>query len=117
MNAIRPEAAPNGAIGRPLAATEGLVDVDIHPRPRSIADYDPWLSAAMRERLRAYGIRPRHGFVKGTPYFKSQPLASRRDAWTPEGGAPGTDPGFVAAQHLDFHGVDLGVLNPLQPSG
>jgi hypothetical protein len=41
MNVHRPHPAP----GRPLAATQGLVDVDIHPRPRSLHDYDPWLSA------------------------------------------------------------------------
>ncbi len=113
MNVIRTQPAP----GKPLAATQGLVDVDIHPRVRSLQDFDPYLSAEMRHRLHTYGLRPRHGFVKGTPYFKSQPLASRRDAWTPEGGTPASDPAFTASQHLDFHGVDVGVLNPLQPSG
>lgn len=113
MNILRTLPAP----GRPLAATQGLVDVDIHPRARSIHDFDPYLSAEMRHRLHTYGTRARQGFVKGPPYFKSQPLASRRDAWTPEGGAPASDPAFTARQHLDFHGVDVGVLNPLQPSG
>ena len=111
MNVIRPQAAP----GRPLAATQGLIDVDIHPRATSLHDFDPWLPAAMRERLHTYGMRSRHGFAKGPPYFKSQPLASRTDAWTPEGGTPASDPAFVATQHLDFHGVDIGLLNPLQP--
>lgn len=113
MNVIRPQPAP----GKPLTATQGLVDVDIHPRARSLHDFDPYLSAEMRHRLHTYGLRARHGFVKGPPYFKSQPLASRRDAWTPEGGTPASDPAFTASQHLDFHGVDVGVLNPLQPSG
>ncbi|MDB5414262.1 MAG: TIM-barrel fold metal-dependent hydrolase [Rubritepida sp.] len=113
MNVIRPHAAP----GRPLAATQGLIDVDIHPRPRSRQDFDPWLSAAMRERMHTYGIRPRHGFAKGTPYFKSQPLACRQDTWPAEGTQPATVPALVASQHLDFHGIDIGVLNPLQPTG
>lgn len=113
MNVIRPQAAP----GRPLAATQGLIDVDIHPRPTSLHDYDPWLSQEMRDRLHTYGMRPRHGFSKGPPYFKAMPLACRKDAWTPEGGVPASDPAFMARQHLDFHGVDVGVLNPLQPSG
>ncbi|WP_421991193.1 amidohydrolase family protein [Roseococcus sp.] len=112
MNVIRPQAAP----GRPLAATQGLIDVDIHPRARSMEDYFPWLSAAMRERVLTYGIRPRHGFSKGTPYFKSQPLACRQDAWPAQGGTPASDPALVASQHLDFHGIDVGVLNPLQPT-
>lgn len=111
MNVIRPQTAP----GRPLAATQGLIDVDIHPRPRSIQDYEPWLSAEMRQRLNTFGIRPRHGFVKGTPYFKSQPLACRRDAW-PETGTPASDLAFMQNQMLDFHGIDVGVLNPLQPT-
>ena len=112
MNVIRPQAAP----GRPLAATLGLVDVDIHPRPRSPNDYDEWLTAEARERWHTYGIRPRHGFAKGTPYFKSQPLACRVDAWPKEGSQPASIPSMVASQHLDFHGVDFGVLNPLQPT-
>jgi predicted TIM-barrel fold metal-dependent hydrolase len=112
MNVARPIVAP----GKPAAATLGLLDCDIHPRPRSVEEYRPWLSAAAWERLQTYGLRPRHGFAKGYPFPKAAPLASRRDAWPP-GGPPASDLDFVRFQHLDHYGVDVGILNPLQPSG
>src|SRR5579883_1850571 len=52
--------------------------------------------------------------LKGPAYPKAQPQASRRDAWPPGGGGPGSDLGFMAAQHLDPNNVALGILNPLQ---
>src|SRR5579883_569757 len=51
--------------------------------------------------------------LKGPAYPKAQPQASRRDAWPPGGGGPGSDLGFMAAQHLDPNNVALGILNPL----
>ena len=105
------------ANAKPASATLGLCDVDIHPRAQSRHAFDPWLSAEMRHRMHSYGLRPRHGYVRGTPFPKSQPLASRRDAWTPQGGSPASDLAFFRAQHLDHDGVDVGLLNPLQPSG
>ena len=105
------------ANAKPAAATLGLCDVDIHPRAPSRDAFDPWLSAEMRHRMHSYGLRPRHGYVRGTPFPKSQPLASRRDAWTPQGGSPASDLAFFREQHLDHYGIDVGLLNPLQPSG
>lgn len=112
MNVVRPIAAP----GRPAVATLGLFDCDIHPRPLSLEEYRPWLSTEMWHRVQTYGIRARHGFAKGYPFPKAAPFASRRDAWPP-GKLPGTDLDFMRQQHLDYHGIDIGVLNPLQPSG
>ncbi len=111
MVPARPTAAD--APARPAAATLGLIDVDIHPRLPRLSDLDRWLSAEMRHRLHTYGTRPRHGYIRGTPYPKAQPLACRRDAWPPGGGAPASDVEFVITQHLDHFGVDAGVLNPL----
>ncbi|MCS6890823.1 MAG: amidohydrolase family protein [Rhodovarius sp.] len=111
MNAPTPRARL--APGRPAAATLGLIDVDIHPRLASWSDLHPWLSAEHRMRLAVYGTRPRHGYVKGPPYHKAQPLACRRDAWPPGGGTPASDPDFLRAQHLDHFGIDIGILNPL----
>ncbi|WP_431270556.1 amidohydrolase family protein [Dankookia sp. P2] len=44
-------------------------------------------------------------------------MASRRDAWPPNGGTPASDLDFLRFQLLDNYGTDIGVLNPLQPSG
>jgi predicted TIM-barrel fold metal-dependent hydrolase len=50
---------------------------------------------------------------KGPAYPKSQPDASRRDAYPPEGGRQGSSPSFMAEQLLDANNVVLGILNPL----
>ncbi len=100
----------------PLASTDGVIDCDIHPALRSHEDLKPYLSSHWWNYLRTYGMRSRHGFVKGTPYPKIAPQAMRRDAW-PETGSPGSDLKLMQAQHLDFHNIEFGVLNPLTPSG
>ncbi|HWL06544.1 MAG TPA: amidohydrolase family protein [Xanthobacteraceae bacterium] len=96
----------------------GLVDVDIHPRPRSVEELKPFLTQQWWDYLQTYGFRRRHGFWKGHPYPKSQPSdGMRRDAYPPEGGPPGSSLSFMQAQHLDPYGVDYGILNPLSPTG
>ncbi len=112
MNVIQPLGNP----GKPAAATLGLVDVDIHPRLDSIAELKPWLSERWMQHAEMFGVRPKHGFIGDPPFPKAQPMASRRDAWPP-GGKPGTSLEFMRHQLLDNYGIDVGVLNPLQPSG
>jgi predicted TIM-barrel fold metal-dependent hydrolase len=94
----------------------GIVDCDIHPRS-SLEDLRPFLSNRWWDYLQTYGRRSRHGYVAGYPYPKMTPIAARRDAWPPGGGAPGSDLGFMREQHLDHYGIDYGIMNPLQPSG
>jgi predicted TIM-barrel fold metal-dependent hydrolase len=67
--------------------------------------------------LQTYGARTRQGFLKGFPYPKSQPLASRRDSWPPGGGLPASDLEFMRAQYLDQFAIDLAIMNPLSPTG
>ena len=119
MNVIQAPPRADARPGKPAAATLGLVDVDIHPRAAcGLADLKPWLSERWRRYAEEYGGRARHGFTGGQPPFpKAQPLACRRDAWPPGGGPPASDLDFLRQQHLDAHGIDIGVLNPLQPSG
>ena len=61
-------------------ARVGIFDCDIHPKS-SLEDLRPYLSNRWWDYLQTYGQRQRHGYVKGFPYPKSQPLASRRDSW------------------------------------
>ena len=111
MNHVQPIAVP----GKPAAATQGLIDVDIHPRAHGLEEFRPFLSQRWWDHLQAWGLRARHGFTEGQPPFpKAQPLASRRDAWPPGGGSPASDLGFLRHQLLDEYGIDVGVLNPLQ---
>jgi len=94
----------------------GLVDCDIHPKI-TVDQLRPFLSNHWWGYLQTYGLRPRHGFVKGYPFPKMTPQAARRDAWPPTGGLPASDLDFMRAQHLDHYGIDHGIMNPLSPTG
>ena len=97
-------------------ARVSIFDCDIHPKS-SLEDLRPYLSNRWWDYLQTYGQRQRHGYVKGFPYPKSQPLASRRDSWPPGGGLPASDLDFMRQQHLDFYGIEWGIMNPLSPTG
>jgi predicted TIM-barrel fold metal-dependent hydrolase len=101
---------------RSAKARVGIIDCDIHPK-NSLEDLRPYLSNRAWATLQTYGQRQRHGYVKGYPYPKSQPLACRRDAWPPGGGLPASDLDFMREQLLDLYGIEHGVMNPLSPSG
>jgi uncharacterized protein len=96
------------------ASRLAIADCDIHPRLNGMQTLHPWLSQRWRDHLAAFGATYRQPWQKGPAYPKAAPQASRRDAWPPAGGPPGSDLGFMAAQHLDPNNVALGILNPLQ---
>jgi hypothetical protein len=93
-----------------------IVDVDIHPKS-GIEDLKPYLSNRWWAHIQTYGARTRQGFLKGFPYPKSQPIASRRDSWPPGGGLPASDLNFMKQQYLDAHPIEYAVMNPLSPTG
>ncbi len=97
----------------PSASRLAIADCDIHPQQRTPRDLDPWLSTRWREHLQQFSAGRRIGMEKGPAYPKSQPDASRRDAYPPEGGRQGSSPSFLATQHLEPNNVMLGILNPL----
>ena len=97
----------------PAASRMAVADCDIHPALRTPNDLDPWLPARWREHAAQFGAPRRIGMHRGPAYPKSQPDASRRDAYPPEGGRQGSSPSFLASHHLDAHNVTLGILNPL----
>jgi uncharacterized protein len=90
-----------------------VADCDIHPATRETRDLFPWLAERWRRHLAEYGAGRRLGMQNGPAYPKSQPNASRRDAYPPEGGRQGSSLSFMQAQHLDPNNVVLGILNPL----
>ena len=104
---VRSVAKKNAASG------VGIADCDIHPAVRANTDLDPWLPARWREHLAQFGAARRMGMQSGPAYPKSQPNASRRDAYPPEGGRQGSSLSFMQVQHLDANNVVLGILNPL----
>lgn len=109
MNDIRSQAAPEA----PATSRIAIADGDIHPAKAGAKDFHPWLSKRWQAHLDEYGSPARQGWQAGPAYPKSQPNASRRDAYPPEGGRPGSSLGFMQAQHLDANNVALGILNPL----
>ena len=90
-----------------------VIDCDVHPAMRSGAELDRWLSPRWQQHRREYGLRLRQPFATTYPYPKSAPALSRRDSWPPDGGPPGSDLAFMQAQHLDFHDIEYGMLQPL----
>jgi predicted TIM-barrel fold metal-dependent hydrolase len=92
-----------------------IIDCDFHPR-LTHEQMKPFLTNQWWSYLQTYGNRQRHGQAKGYNYPKIVPQASRRDAWPPSGGPPGSDVDFCREQHLDFYGIDYGILTPLGSS-
>jgi predicted TIM-barrel fold metal-dependent hydrolase len=80
----------------------GIVDTDVHPMPNSVDEIRAYMAEPWKSRYRGGG----RGF------FGNPAHGARLDAVTPSGGAPGTDPEFMRAQHLDLYGVDYAVLLP-----
>ena len=68
-----------------------IIDGDVHPALRSVADLKPYLPARWWEHLETYGSRRRLG-MSYEPYPKSAPRACRRDAWPEDGGAARLQP-------------------------
>ena len=93
-----------------------IVDVDIHPKS-SVEDLKPYLSQRWWDHLTTYGARQRQGYLKGFPYPKMQPMASRRDSWPPDGGLPASNLAFMKQQFLDAYPIEYAIMNPLSPTG
>jgi predicted TIM-barrel fold metal-dependent hydrolase len=102
----------------PAAASRlAIADCDLHLGPRSTKELFPFLSARWRHHIETYGLTHCTAYQDGAPAFpKSAPMAARRDAWAPNGSPPGTDLAFIRSQHLDAFNVQLGLINPPQPS-
>ena len=81
-----------------------IIDGDVHPALRSIADLKAFLPARWREHLEIYGSRRKLG-MGYEPYPKSAPRACRRDAWPDNGGYPGSDLDLIRKQYLDAYGI------------
>jgi predicted TIM-barrel fold metal-dependent hydrolase len=107
---VRPKLA--GGVARSRLA---IADCDIHHSPRDFKLLYPYLETRWREHLDQFGQRPRQGNAGGPQFPKSQPDASRRDAWPPGGGRPGSDLDFMRTHHLDTNNIELGILAMIRP--
>jgi uncharacterized protein len=100
-------------LDRQSAQDAGIIDCDIHPTPKP-GGLNPYLPLRWQQHIAAYGASghgPHAGGAHAYPLYS--PNTSRRDAWPPGGGLPGSDLDFMRLQHLDPNHVSLGVLLPL----
>ena len=102
--------------GAPAQVRLKIIDGDVHPAVRSMADVKQFLAPRWREHLEVYGSRRKLG-MGYEPYPKSAPRACRRDAWPEGGGNPGSDLDLIRKQYLDAYGIEYGILGPLGVSG
>jgi predicted TIM-barrel fold metal-dependent hydrolase len=92
-----------------------IADCDIHHSPRDFKMLYPYVEERWREHMDRFGHYSRQGNFSGPQYPKSQPDASRRDAWPPVGGRPGSNLDFMRTHHLDANNIALGVLAMIRP--
>jgi len=97
-----------------VEAATGVIDCDIHPSMKSMADYLPFLSQRWVNHLKEYGAHTREPLSDTLAYPRMAPEISRADAWPPNGGVPGSDLLFMQQQHLDPMNVEVGVLIALR---
>ncbi len=109
------EQRPQSRSDTPAASRVGIADCDIHQSPKSFSLIHPYMEKRWREHIEIYGSRGRQDNASGPQFPKGQPDASRRDAWPPGGGRPGSDLAFMQSHHLDANGIELGILNMIRP--
>lgn len=95
----------------------GIIDGDMHPTLRTLADLKPYMPAQWWEVLTTYGTRRRHGMTGLEPYPKSAPRACRRDAWPEDGGPPGSNLDLIRSQYLEPYGIEYAMMGPLGGTG
>jgi predicted TIM-barrel fold metal-dependent hydrolase len=114
---LAPEAEIGDRADEKPRARLAIIDGDMHPSLRSIADLKPYMPAHWWEMLTTYGSRRRHGMIGFEPYPKSAPRACRRDAWPEDGGPPGSNLDLIRRQYLDAYGIECAMMGPLGVSG
>src|ERR1700704_2420005 len=81
-------------------AALGFIDCDIHPNLKSPTALYPYLPKRWQEHLSRYGASGHGPHTAAHAYPLYSPATSRRDAWPPGGGLPGSDLDFMRTQHL-----------------
>src|SRR3984885_14951559 len=90
-----------------------IIDCDVHPSIHAQSDLYQFMPKRWQEHLQTSGSHLRTPYMGTTPYPRSSPLISRRDAWPPTGGPPGSDLAFMRKQHLDPFDIEFGILQVL----
>lgn len=85
-----------------MTVRQGIIDCDVHARPRGADDLRQYMELPWRERFHGGG---RRGY--GNPHH-----GDRLDSVPPGGGVPGSDPDFLRKQLIDEFGVAYAILTP-----
>jgi predicted TIM-barrel fold metal-dependent hydrolase len=94
-----------------------IVDCDIHPMQRSVADLYPYMPERWREHSKTIGPHMRQGLAAMQAYPRMMAAGQRADAYPANGGPPGCDLDLMRRQHLDPAGVETGMLVALSKGG
>src|ERR1700722_4882551 len=97
----------------PATSTKvGIIDADVHPSMNPVV---PQVLKYLPTRWQEYvkNVGAMHGGSSGGERPPHREYASRWDAEPPEGGAPGSNPQFAAAQLLDKYDMSGAVLNDI----
>ena len=90
----------------------GIIDCDVHPYPKAGA-INGYLPERWKDHVFQYGKFNCGIYADRGTYPRFSPNTSRRDAWPPGGGLPGSDVPFMREQLLDAYNISYGVLEPL----
>jgi len=94
-----------------------IVDCDIHPDHKSPMTLAPYMSERWREHAKSFGGHTRQGMTGQLTHPRMMAAGRRADAFTPDGGQPGSDLEFMRSHHLDTNGVEIGMLVALARGG
>jgi uncharacterized protein len=86
-----------------------VVDVDVHPYPRSLEELRPYIPKHFRDLY----YNSTETFPSGSAVYTPPRGGLRRDAIGPDGAPPASDPAFTEKQLFERAGVDYAILFPL----
>jgi predicted TIM-barrel fold metal-dependent hydrolase len=88
-----------------------VVDCDVHNTLASDDLLLPYLPARWARHVETFGLRHPDSIA----YFPTRPrnMASRTDAWPPDGGVPGGSLELMQEQLLDRWNIEAAILNPI----
>ncbi len=81
----------------------GLIDADVHNAWASQAELLPYLPKVWHDQWM-------NGQLIGNPWYSPLGGVYRKDAATPSGQEPGSDPRYMIKHHLDPYGIDYAIL-------
>ncbi len=104
---------PQSVSQQAKSVRQAIIDADVHPCVRELADLKPFMSAEHWEILNTFGAGAR------TPigYPKAVPEAHRADAKPADGGMAGSSYEMMRDQYLEPLNIEYSLLSPLRQTG